>query len=145
MATTGFFRILLGLKTQDPTPKTSHLRGIRQKPKFHWWLPGYFFIFVKVIENDQGSYYDSFLILLAKRFNSAYYLLLDTGKASGGEASKVWLTLSRVVEKRQIHGLLKFTPRLRLRRKTEELFPFGPWLGFFSSAVQRNHKVLPAS
>jgi len=51
-------------------------------------LLDYFFIFVKVIENDQGSYYDSFLILLAKRFNSAYYLLLDTGKASGGEASK---------------------------------------------------------
>jgi hypothetical protein len=76
--------------------------------KFHRRLPGYFFIFVKVIENDQGSYYDSFLILLAKRFNSAYYLLLDTGKASGGEASKVWLTLSRVVEKRQIHGLPKF-------------------------------------
>ena len=74
-------------------------------------LLDYFFIFVKVIESDLGSCYVSFLILLAKRFNNAYYLLLDTGKCSGGNASKVRLTLSRVVEKRQIHGLPRFTPR----------------------------------
>jgi hypothetical protein len=35
-----------------------------------------------------GHPYDSFLILLANRFNSAYYLLLNTGEWSGGEASK---------------------------------------------------------
>jgi hypothetical protein len=62
----------------------------------------------------------------------------STPEKAGGEASKVWLTLSRVVEKRQIHGLQKFTPRFRFGAETEELFPFGTWLGFFSSAVQRN-------
>jgi len=50
------------------------------KPKFRERLPGYFFTHVKVILNDCRSYYDSFLILLAKRFNSAYYLLLIPGK-----------------------------------------------------------------
>lgn len=42
----------------------------------------FFFIFVKVIGLtliDPGSYYDSFLISLAKRFNTAYDLLLNTG------------------------------------------------------------------
>jgi len=33
-------------------------------------------------------YFVSLLILLAKRFNSAYYLLLNTGERSGGETSK---------------------------------------------------------
>jgi hypothetical protein len=39
--------------------------------KFGRWLPGYFFIFVKVMYNDPRSGYDSFLIVLAKRFNNA--------------------------------------------------------------------------
>ncbi|SPF31647.1 hypothetical protein SBA1_100094 [Candidatus Sulfotelmatobacter kueseliae] len=86
------------------------LRG-RAKPKFCRRLPDYFFIPVKVIQHDHWSHYDSFLIPLAKRFNSAYYLLLNTGRVFGVESSQVRLTLSRVVEKRQIHGLPKFTPQ----------------------------------
>jgi len=35
-----------------------------------------------------------FLIFLAKRFNTAYYLVLDTGEWSGGETSN-WLTFVR--------------------------------------------------
>jgi len=37
------------------------------------------------MEIDPWSYFDSFLILLAKRFNADYYLLLDAGSWSGGE------------------------------------------------------------
>jgi hypothetical protein len=51
----------------------------------------YFFYFVKVIViwiTSKRASYDSFLILLAKRFNTAYYLLLITGNWSGGETSK---------------------------------------------------------
>ena len=43
----------------------------------------YFFIFVKVmavLSNDLRSYFESFLIFLAKRFNTAYDLLLVTGQ-----------------------------------------------------------------
>ena len=43
----------------------------------------YFFIFVKVmraLSNDLRSYFESFLIFLAKRFNTAYDLLLITGR-----------------------------------------------------------------
>lgn len=43
----------------------------------------YFFIFVKVmgvVSNDLRSYFESFLIFLAKRFNTAYDLLLITGQ-----------------------------------------------------------------
>ena len=50
------------------------------KPKFYSRLPGYSLIFVKVIGSNRGWYYDFFLILLANRFNSAYYLLLDAGR-----------------------------------------------------------------
>jgi hypothetical protein len=57
------------------------------KPKFQTRLPDYFFTGVKVIRNDQKSPFDFFLISLANRFNSAYYLLLNTGKWSGGETS----------------------------------------------------------
>jgi hypothetical protein len=59
------------------------------KPKFQTRLPDYFFTGVKVISNDHKSPFDFFLILLANRFNSAYYLLLNTGKWSGGETSAV--------------------------------------------------------
>ena len=65
----------------------------RIKPKFGRWLPGYFFIYVKVIQNDQQSPYDFFLIFLANRFNRPYYRLLNTGKWSGGETRsqfQVW-------------------------------------------------------
>jgi hypothetical protein len=65
-------------------PQTPRLE---RKPKFSCWFPSYFLIFVKVIPNDQWSYCDLFLIVLANRFNSAYYLLLNTGKWSGGETS----------------------------------------------------------
>jgi hypothetical protein len=58
------------------------------KPKFQTRLPDYFFTDVKVIWNDHQSSFDFFLISLANRFNSAYYLLLNTGKRSGGETSK---------------------------------------------------------
>jgi len=44
------------------------------------------------------------LIFLAKRFNTAYYLLLNAGDWSGGE-TRGWLTLLGVVETRQIVGL----------------------------------------
>jgi hypothetical protein len=54
-------------------------------------LLAYFFIVVKVIKGDQNRAFDSFLIFLAKRFNSAYDLLLNTGLWSGGESSG-WLT-----------------------------------------------------
>jgi hypothetical protein len=43
----------------------------------------YFFIFVKVmgvLSNDLRSCFESFLIFLAKRFNTAYDLLLVTGQ-----------------------------------------------------------------
>ncbi len=46
---------------------------------------------LKLPSHDHGSRFDSLLILLAKRFNTAYYLLLNTGEWSGGETSK-WLT-----------------------------------------------------
>jgi hypothetical protein len=82
------------------------------KPKFGRWLPGYFFICVKVIRNDRWSRYDFLLILLANRFNSAYYLLLNTGKWSGGETSKRLTSLLGVVETRQIVGLRKFPQRM---------------------------------
>jgi hypothetical protein len=89
------------------TATIHRIRGARldrkcDKPKRWKWLPGYFFIFVKVIrdrQNDQWSYYDFFLILLANRFNSAYYLLLDTGNWSGGETS-IWLTFVECSGKR---------------------------------------------
>ena len=59
------------------------------KPKFDGGLPGYFFIFVKVIKivkNDLRSTYDFLLISLAKRFNTAYDLLLNTGQSFGVES-----------------------------------------------------------
>ena len=43
----------------------------------------YFFIFFKVmgiLSNDLRSHFESFLIFLAKRFNTAYDLLLVTGR-----------------------------------------------------------------
>lgn len=46
-------------------------------------VTSYFFIFVKVIQivsNDLRSYFECFLIYVAKRFNTAYDLLLDTGR-----------------------------------------------------------------
>jgi len=49
---------------------------------------GYFFILVKAICNDHRSRFDFLLILLANRFNSAYYLVLNTGNHSGIETSK---------------------------------------------------------
>lgn len=58
------------------------------KRKFQRMLPTNFFIFVKVIAacpDDHWSYYDSFLIYVAKRFNTAYYLLRNAGRWSGGE------------------------------------------------------------
>lgn len=64
------------------------------KRRFNSLLPPYFFIFVKVIgkpTNDQRSCFVFFLIFVAKRFNTAYYLLLDAGDSSGAEISK-WLT-----------------------------------------------------
>jgi hypothetical protein len=42
----------------------------------------------KLSNHDLGSYYVSLLIPLAKRFNNAYYLFLNTGKASGVESRK---------------------------------------------------------
>ena len=57
----------------------------RYKPKFRQRLRAYFFILVKIIGHDQRSYFVSLLISLAKRFNPAYYLLLNTGQRSGGE------------------------------------------------------------
>ena len=45
-------------------------------------------------EYDRRSYSESSLIFLAKRFNTAYDLLLITGDWSGGETSK-WLTFVR--------------------------------------------------
>jgi len=36
-----------------------------------------------------GHTYDCFLIFLAKRFNTAYYLVLNTGDWSGGETSEL--------------------------------------------------------
>ena len=54
----------------------------------------YFFIFVKVmgaLSNDLRSYFESFLIFVAKRFNTAYDLLLIPDSWSGGETSS-WLT-----------------------------------------------------
>jgi hypothetical protein len=62
------------------TTTIHRIRGPRfgwetDNPKFRKWLPGYFFIFVKVIQNDHWSRYEILLILLANRFNSAYYLL----------------------------------------------------------------------
>jgi hypothetical protein len=78
----------------------------RRKPKFQTRLPHYFFTGVKVIRNDLKSPFDFFLILLANRFNSAYYLLLNTGKWSGGETSKaIGYGCLGVVETRQIVGL----------------------------------------
>jgi len=64
-------------------------RRQRYKPKFLLGLPQYFLILVKVIGCDHGSYFVYFLISLAKRFNSAYYLLLNAGRWSGGETSKL--------------------------------------------------------
>jgi hypothetical protein len=46
-------------------------------------VTAYFFIFVKVISllsGDLRSYFESFLIFVAKRFNTAYDLLLVTGQ-----------------------------------------------------------------
>jgi hypothetical protein len=37
------------------------------------------------MEVDPRSYFDLFLIFLAKRFNADYYLLLNAGDWSGGE------------------------------------------------------------
>ena len=42
---------------------------------------------LKLFLNDLWSCYELFLIVLANRFNSAYYLLLITGMWSGGETS----------------------------------------------------------
>ena len=62
---------------------------MRRERKFLVRLPSYFLICVKVILNDLQSYSDCFLIFLAKRFNTAYYLVLNTGDWSGGETSKL--------------------------------------------------------
>src|SRR5215475_12724493 len=50
-----------------------------------------------------GHVSEPFLIFLAKRFNTAYDLLLITGDWSGGETSK-WLTFVRCGGNRQIVG-----------------------------------------
>jgi len=72
---------------------------------------------------DPWSYYDSFLILLANRFNSPYYLLLNAGEWSGGETSSGCRWLG-VVETRQIVGLRKSTLRIETAAATEESFLF---------------------
>jgi hypothetical protein len=75
-------------------------------------------------KNDRQSGYDFFLILLANRFNSAYYLLLNTGDWSGGETSSGCRLLG-VVENApncrapEVHAADE-TPQWR----TEESFPF---------------------
>jgi hypothetical protein len=87
---------------------------------------------LKLSGNDQWSGYDFFLIPLANRFNSAYYLLLNTGKWSGGETRNRLKRLSGVVETRQIAGLLKFMLRTQAVAGTEESFPF--WEYFFRTS-----------
>ena len=61
------------------------------KPKFFARLPSYFFILVKVIGIWQSIALEQVqifpLILLANRFNTPYYLWLNTGEWSGGETS----------------------------------------------------------
>jgi hypothetical protein len=48
---------------------------------------GNFLTALKLYGYDHRSGYESLLILLAKRFNTAYDLLLNTGLWSGGETS----------------------------------------------------------
>ena len=58
--------------------------------KFRYWLlPENFLTTLNLYEYDPRSHYECFLIFLAKRFNTAYDLLLITGDWSGGETSKV--------------------------------------------------------
>ena len=64
------------------TEENSDLRRVAgtkvQRP-----ISRYSFIFVKVMSSldcDRGSCYVLFLIFVAKRFNTAYYLVLNTGQ-----------------------------------------------------------------
>jgi hypothetical protein len=70
----------------------------------------HFLIPVKIIRSDHRSHAFFSLILLANRFNSAYDLMLNTGKWSGGDTSK-GRRLFCVVEKCKIIGLQKFPPQ----------------------------------
>jgi hypothetical protein len=93
-----------------------------------------FLLLLKLPWFDRESCFDCLLILLANRFNSAYYLLLITGKWSGGETSKAsgW-TFFGVVETRQIFGLRKFMLRAHTVARTEESLLF--WGAFLPHLV----------
>jgi hypothetical protein len=76
------------------------------------------------VGGDRRSYYESFLIYLANRFNSAYYLLLIAGEWSGGETSG-WLTLLGVWWKRaKLSGSEVHAAEAIPRWRTEESFLF---------------------
>lgn len=65
------------------------------------------------------------LIFLAKRFNTAYDLLLDAGNWSGGETSE-WLRLLGVVEtSAKLSDSRCFPRRIRTHTGTPGSFPFG--------------------
>jgi hypothetical protein len=77
--------------------------------------------------NDRRSYCDFFLISLAKRFNTAYYLLLNTAKWSGGE-TRGRVDVGCVVETRQIVGLRSSHSERFRGWGIEESFPFWKYL-----------------
>ena len=111
--------------------------------KFSGRLPSYFLILVKVIRNDQRSYFDLLLIFLAKRFNTAYYLLLNTGDWSGGETSG-WLTFVKVWWKRaKLSDSQVPAAAVHCYRALRSLFHFGS--NFPLHVVDATEKILPAS